>query len=87
MKATKHIIEIDAREAFNKIGLKLDESPIGTECLQSLKSYLMGLLTIDVVIGCLSDVTKKSIRPRRGKKTSEKPAAETSTGGETRREA
>lgn len=87
MKTTKHIIEIDAREAFMKIGLRLDESPIGAECVQSLKSYLNRSLTIDVVIGCLSDVTKKSIRPRRGKKTTEKTVAETPTGGATRHEA
>jgi|LakMenE01Jun11ns_1017448.scaffolds.fasta_scaffold7698743_1 hypothetical protein len=31
MKTTKHIIEINAREAFLKIGLRLDESPIGAE--------------------------------------------------------
>ncbi len=87
MKTTKHIIEIDAREAFNKIGLKLDECPIGTECVQSLKSYLTRSLTMDVVISCLSDVTKKTIRPPREKKASGNSALETPTGGATRNEA
>ena len=67
MKAPNYIIQIDAREAYKRIGVHLDDSPIGTQCVEALLKLLLRKITEELLIESLTDASKRR-KPRRSGK-------------------
>lgn len=67
-----YIIEIDAHEAYKKLGIDLRISPIADQCVQSLRQHLIERINTDLIITALADATKAG-RSRRSRKPSGKP--------------
>ncbi|MEI6607554.1 MAG: hypothetical protein WCP35_19780 [Verrucomicrobiota bacterium] len=85
MQAQHHKIEIDAHAAFRKIGINLDGSPIGAQCVDSLRKHLTRLITTELLIASLRDASKMT-RTRRGKPSPVAPQGEPQTEGGTSHE-
>lgn len=81
MKAPNYIIQIDAREAYKRIGVHVDASPIGAQCVESLRNQLQKLVTQDLLIASLKDATKHR-KPRSGRMPTPPSALGTNTGEE-----
>ena len=64
-----YIIEVDALEAFLKLGVDLRISPIADQCVHSLRQRLIERIDTDLIITALADATKAR-RSRRGRKSS-----------------
>lgn len=64
-----YIIEIDAHEAYKKLGIDLRISPIADQCVQSLRQQLIERINTDLIITALADATKAH-KPRRSRKPS-----------------
>jgi hypothetical protein len=86
MTTQHHKIEIDAHAAFRKIGVNLDDSPIGGQCVDSLRQHLTRLITTELLIASLSDAAKHK-KARRSKQNPVAPQVEPKTGGNTHHEA
>ena len=86
MQAQHHKIEIDAHAAFRKIGVNLDDSPIGGQCVDSLRQQLNRLITTELLIASLRDAAKHK-KERRYKQNTAAPQVEPKTGGPTHHEA
>jgi len=83
MKASNHIIQIDAVKAFAKIGVQLESSPIGARCVEELQCKLLDLINTDLLIACLSKASKMRKARKAGKSDSENQQ-ESKRGGEGR---
>jgi hypothetical protein len=69
MKAPKYKIEIDAQEAFKKLGVDLTISPLAEKCLESLRRRLERLITTGLLVDALGDAAHAG-KSRRGPKKS-----------------
>jgi len=78
MKTQHYKIEIDALAAFRKIGVSLDESPIGEPCVEALKERLVRLITPELLLQSMMDAAKRP-KSKRGLRKSD--AVETQPGG------
>jgi hypothetical protein len=85
MKTQHHIIEIDAHAVYKKIGVNLDESPIGDQCVDSLRQQLNRLITTELLIASLRDAAKHK-KERPGKQNPVAQQVEPKTGGATHHE-
>lgn len=74
-----YIIEIDAHEAYKKLGIDLRISPIADQCVQSLRQHLIERIDTDLIITALADATKAR-RQRRSRKPSGKSGEPTKEG-------
>jgi hypothetical protein len=86
MKTRHHKIEIDALAAFRKIGVNLDDSPIGGRCVDSLRQQLNRLITTELLIASLRDAAKHK-KERPGKQNPVAQQVEPKTGGPAHHEA
>lgn len=82
MKTQHQTIEIDARAAFKRIGVNLDDSPIAGQCVDCLHELLNRLITTDLLIASLSGAAKHK-KARRSKQGAVPSQVEPKTGGAT----
>lgn len=66
-----HIIEIDAHEAFLKIGVDLRVSPITAQSVDALQKHIKKCITPEMVVAALADAARAG-KKRRGRKQSAK---------------
>ena len=81
MQTHPYNIEIDAQAAFQKIGVSLDQSPIGAPCVEALEERLIKLITAELLLQSMMAAAKRT-KSKRGQHKPE-PAAETKPGGTT----
>jgi len=82
MKTQHQTIEIDARAAFKRIGVNLDDSPIAGQCVDCLHELLNRLITTDLLIASLSGAANHK-KARRSKQGAVPSQVEPKTGGAT----
>lgn len=58
MKTQHYKIEIDAHAAYKKIGVSLEESPIGDACVGALKEKLIKSITTDLLLQSMMEAAK-----------------------------
>jgi len=85
MKTQHHTIVIDAQAAFQTIGVNLDDSPIGGQCLEALKVRLIKSITSELLLQSMMDAAKRP-KAMRGQRKPDSQV-EPKTGGPTHHEA
>lgn len=78
MKTQPHTVEIDALAAFKKIGVHLEDSPIGAQCVAAFKAKLIASITTDLLLQSMMDANKRPKKSTRGSRKSDS-ASETGT--------
>ena len=79
MKTHPYTIEIDAQAAYKQIGVNLEQSPIGADCVVALQDRLLKMITASLLLQGMMDAAKRP-KSKRGQHKPE-PAAETKQGG------
>jgi len=66
MKRQSQIVEIDALAAFKKIGVHLEDSPIGSQCAEAFKAQLLAAITTELLLQSIMDANKRPKKFNRG---------------------
>lgn len=65
MKATPHIIEIDAQAAFKRIGVDLKINPFAEQCTTALKQQINQCITPQLLAFALAEAAGCKLKNRR----------------------
>lgn len=81
MKTQPHIVEIDALAAFKKIGIHLQDSPIGAQCVEAFKAKLIASITTDLLLQSMMDANKRQKKSTPGSRKSDSTSEAGTEGG------